>query len=282
MITKVAVWIRIPRLPIELYTEKFLRRAGAKLGTMLKIDKLTSVHSRGQFARICVEIDLTKKLVSKLEVLGHILHLEYEGLHFTCFSCGRFGHKVHQCVEKGSGETAAERTEGHQQQTTAQADVGETNPKGRTGGISDSTGSHDDCMDENIAQTDHENHGDKEGAHYSPWMIVKRPNRRRPKPGNGRMGGNRVESGNEAGGANNVHGSRFGTLGANHEESMQVDVACETVNVSVTNTQQQPIMARVLDPRAGRNTQNAPRGKENRDANNMQGKRVLPKTSQKL
>lgn len=37
VIRKVAVWIRIPRLPIELYTEKFLRRAGAKLGTMLKI-----------------------------------------------------------------------------------------------------------------------------------------------------------------------------------------------------------------------------------------------------
>lgn len=30
------------------------------LGTMLKIDKLTSIHSRGHFAQICVEIDLDK------------------------------------------------------------------------------------------------------------------------------------------------------------------------------------------------------------------------------
>lgn len=62
VIRKVAVWIRIPRLPIELYTDKFLWRVGAKLGKI----QLTSFQARGQFARICVEIDLAKKLVSKI------------------------------------------------------------------------------------------------------------------------------------------------------------------------------------------------------------------------
>lgn len=49
-IQKVAVWIRIPNLPLELYNDHFLWRVGSKLGTMLKIDNLTSVHSRGKFA----------------------------------------------------------------------------------------------------------------------------------------------------------------------------------------------------------------------------------------
>nr|KYP63748.1 hypothetical protein KK1_018330 [Cajanus cajan] len=78
---KIAAWVRIPGLPIELFNDRFLWRVGSKLGTMLKIDKLTSVQTRGRFARICVEIDLKKKLVPHINVLGHILHLEYEGLH---------------------------------------------------------------------------------------------------------------------------------------------------------------------------------------------------------
>lgn len=41
---KIAVWIRIPDLPVELFNSKFLWRVEAKLGTMLKIDELTSLQ----------------------------------------------------------------------------------------------------------------------------------------------------------------------------------------------------------------------------------------------
>nr|KYP36964.1 hypothetical protein KK1_041875 [Cajanus cajan] len=93
----VTAWIRIPGLPIELYNDRFLWRVGSKLGSMLKIDKMTSVHSRGKFARICVEVNLMKKLVSKINVMGHIIKLEYEGLHAICFNCGKYGHRQDQC-----------------------------------------------------------------------------------------------------------------------------------------------------------------------------------------
>ncbi|RYQ94661.1 hypothetical protein Ahy_B08g089602 [Arachis hypogaea] len=42
---------------------------------MLKIDRATSKHSRGKFPRICVEIDLTKKLVPRISVLGSELNI---------------------------------------------------------------------------------------------------------------------------------------------------------------------------------------------------------------
>lgn len=51
---KVAVWERILKLPVELCNDQFLRRIGSSLGTVLKFDRLTSVHERGKFARICV------------------------------------------------------------------------------------------------------------------------------------------------------------------------------------------------------------------------------------
>lgn len=73
----VAVWIRIPPdLPIKLFYEKFLSRVGEKLGGMLKIDKVTSLESRGQFARICVELDLAKPLLPKIIARGVLLNLE--------------------------------------------------------------------------------------------------------------------------------------------------------------------------------------------------------------
>lgn len=58
MMKKVVVWVRFPRLPMELYHDTFLQRAGSMLGIVLKIDKFTSIHSRGKFLRIYVEVDL--------------------------------------------------------------------------------------------------------------------------------------------------------------------------------------------------------------------------------
>ncbi|XP_057747402.1 uncharacterized protein LOC130966604 [Arachis stenosperma] len=99
VVKKIAAWIRIPNLPIELYNHRFLSRVGSAIGTMLKIDRTTSIHSRGKFARICVEIDLSKKLVPRISVLETTLNIEYEGLHLICFSCGRYGHRAEHCLE---------------------------------------------------------------------------------------------------------------------------------------------------------------------------------------
>lgn len=96
---KVVVWIRIPKLLVELCNEKFLTRASATLGNMLKVDKLTSLHERGNFARICVEFDLGQPLDSHIYVRGRKLFLEYEGLHSICFRCEKYGHKKDNCRE---------------------------------------------------------------------------------------------------------------------------------------------------------------------------------------
>nr|KYP57514.1 Uncharacterized protein At4g02000 family [Cajanus cajan] len=122
---KVAAWIRIIGLPIELYNDRFLWRVGNKLGSMLKIDKLTSIHSRGKFARICVEVNLNKKLVSMINVLGYVIKLEYEGLHAICFKCGKYGHRQEQCVDP-LGQTPGSADNYNQQNTGAMAiDSGE-------------------------------------------------------------------------------------------------------------------------------------------------------------
>jgi hypothetical protein len=61
-IKKATVLICILRLTLELCNGGFLWMIGSALGTMLKIGRLTSIHSGGQYTHICVEIDLEKVL----------------------------------------------------------------------------------------------------------------------------------------------------------------------------------------------------------------------------
>ncbi|KAG4938668.1 hypothetical protein JHK86_044809 [Glycine max] len=63
---KLVVWIRIPELLIELFNDQFLWRLGSTLGEMLKIDQVTTIQSKGKFARICIELDLDKSLQPKI------------------------------------------------------------------------------------------------------------------------------------------------------------------------------------------------------------------------
>ncbi|RYR32199.1 hypothetical protein Ahy_A10g046794 [Arachis hypogaea] len=67
---------------------------GSAVGNMLTIDQATSIHSRGRYVRICVEIDLCKKLVPRISVLGSTLNIVYED----------GGHKANQPVVEAARE----------------------------------------------------------------------------------------------------------------------------------------------------------------------------------
>lgn len=48
-ITTLPVWVRFPFLPVEYYNERWLRRAGDRIGKTLKVDDTTRAASRGKF-----------------------------------------------------------------------------------------------------------------------------------------------------------------------------------------------------------------------------------------
>ncbi|XVE99570.1 hypothetical protein REPUB_Repub03eG0210600 [Reevesia pubescens] len=113
-IDSVAAWIRFPGMPLKYYDNTILRCLGDEIGRSVRIDRTTSNMSRGKFARICVELDLNKPLVSKIFIGGRWQKIEYEGLKMLCFHCGRFGHSDLDCQirrkkEKGYTEEQANR-----------------------------------------------------------------------------------------------------------------------------------------------------------------------------
>ncbi|XP_028796726.1 uncharacterized protein LOC114752166 [Neltuma alba] len=111
---RVATWVRIPDIPMHYYNSHCITRIGDCIGRTLKVDINTlsnGLHTnqtkveRGKYARICVELDLQKKLVPRVIVAGEIFNVEYEGLGVICFACGRFGHRREACPWKVSMNT---------------------------------------------------------------------------------------------------------------------------------------------------------------------------------
>lgn len=62
-IDKTMVWIRFPWLNVFYYDESILLALAAAVGKLIKVDSNTLDIRRGSFAKICVEVDLTKPVV---------------------------------------------------------------------------------------------------------------------------------------------------------------------------------------------------------------------------
>jgi hypothetical protein len=100
VIEKVAVWVRFSGLPIEYYDTKMLTFIGNRIGRTVKVDRTTQTQARGKYARLCVEVDLTKPLLAMFQIKDRYYKVEYEGLHMLCLACGTFGHYKEGCVAK--------------------------------------------------------------------------------------------------------------------------------------------------------------------------------------
>ncbi|XP_019190016.1 PREDICTED: uncharacterized protein LOC109184469 [Ipomoea nil] len=101
---RVLVWVRFPDLPMEYYDYPYLMKLGKKIGEPKYIDETTSIGSKGRFARMCAEVDLTKPLLSKFTAKLKVRHIEYEGMYQICFHCGVYGHAAENCPQKPSEE----------------------------------------------------------------------------------------------------------------------------------------------------------------------------------
>ena len=67
-LTLVAVWVRLPELPIEFYDASVLKEIGSVIGPVLRVNSYTASETRGGYARLCVQLDLEKPLISSIRV----------------------------------------------------------------------------------------------------------------------------------------------------------------------------------------------------------------------
>ncbi|XP_061361004.1 uncharacterized protein LOC133304935 [Gastrolobium bilobum] len=99
-ISRIMAWVRLPSFPVEYMNTELIKEVGNWLGKFIKMDAATTCLARGKFARICVELDLSKPLQADYKIEGKLKNVEYEGLHFVCFACGKYGHRTENCPAK--------------------------------------------------------------------------------------------------------------------------------------------------------------------------------------
>uniref|UniRef100_A0A2N9FE83 CCHC-type domain-containing protein n=1 Tax=Fagus sylvatica TaxID=28930 RepID=A0A2N9FE83_FAGSY len=96
-VSSVAVWVRLPELPVEYYHKDSLMHIGSGIGPVLRVDFNTASGTRGRFARLCIQIELDKPLIRTVRVGKIKLAVVYEGIGLLCFKCGKLGHKQEWC-----------------------------------------------------------------------------------------------------------------------------------------------------------------------------------------
>ncbi|CAN1809632.1 hypothetical protein LINPERHAP1_LOCUS25666 [Linum perenne] len=97
-IKSILTWVRLPKLPIQYFNSMAVHRIGNAIGRTVRLDLATSEGSRCRYARICVEIDLTKPLLGKYMIGDRVFYVEYESIENFCYLCGLYGNKAESCL----------------------------------------------------------------------------------------------------------------------------------------------------------------------------------------
>lgn len=97
MLRTVPLWVRFPDLPLHCWSKDSLSRLGSAIGSPLYADECTSKQLRVSFARLLVEVDVTKTLTKEIPIEfeeGDIVEQKviYEWVPPFCVTCNKVGH----------------------------------------------------------------------------------------------------------------------------------------------------------------------------------------------
>ena len=100
----VPVWIKLGRIPLELWTDAGLVVVASAIGKPLSVDLATKERCRLSYARICVElnVDSTMPIEITVNLRGEefIVPVTYEWKPRKCNLCHSFGHSQSTCPKK--------------------------------------------------------------------------------------------------------------------------------------------------------------------------------------
>ncbi|CAL1406877.1 unnamed protein product [Linum trigynum] len=96
----VVAWVQFPELPVHYYHREVLFAIGNLVGRTVKLDYHTENLERGKFARIAIELDMSKPLPTRIRLDGAWQGVLYENLPTICYACGRIGHLDEGCPSR--------------------------------------------------------------------------------------------------------------------------------------------------------------------------------------
>ncbi|XP_031740405.1 uncharacterized protein LOC116403411 [Cucumis sativus] len=104
----VPVWIKLGRIPLELWTDAGLAVVASAIGKPLLVDLATKERRRLSYARICVELNVDNIMPAEVTVNlrgeEFIVTVTYEWKPKKCNLCRSFGHLQNTCPKKRGNE----------------------------------------------------------------------------------------------------------------------------------------------------------------------------------
>jgi hypothetical protein len=99
--THAQVWVRFMELPQEYWRRRTLFEIASAIGTPLSLDDATRNRAFGHYARILVDVDLSRRLFDEVVVeregYAFKLAVVYERLPSFCTHCQVIGHMIASC-----------------------------------------------------------------------------------------------------------------------------------------------------------------------------------------
>ncbi|CAL1407989.1 unnamed protein product [Linum trigynum] len=89
-ISSTLVWARLLEIPIHFFHPEAVMKIGRRIGKPIRVYQATRTGARSDYARVCVQVDLTKPLLSQFRIHGKKYFIQYEGLVRICLQCGKY------------------------------------------------------------------------------------------------------------------------------------------------------------------------------------------------
>jgi hypothetical protein len=97
-IDELPIWVCLPGLPVELWTQKGFECLGNALGRYMDADMSFTSTGKMSMARILVSLNIHKGLAGEIELSwgdrSILQKLDYEGIPFKCRWCHKHGHNA--------------------------------------------------------------------------------------------------------------------------------------------------------------------------------------------
>ncbi|KAK9683897.1 hypothetical protein RND81_10G173200 [Saponaria officinalis] len=98
----IPVWVLLPGLDPLYWSSSILSKIASKIGSPLFADRVISTKERLGFARLMVEVDVSKPLVRHVILNtsftdGVFQPVEYEWVPYFCHTCKKLGHESSRC-----------------------------------------------------------------------------------------------------------------------------------------------------------------------------------------
>lgn len=109
-LTTLPIWVQFSGVPLEFWNEEGLSHIASAIGKPLYADELTEKCKRLNFAKICVEVDVSSELLTTVEVVNSRgesfdISIKYPWKPSNCSLCKVFAFLLFQMVDalKGLG-----------------------------------------------------------------------------------------------------------------------------------------------------------------------------------